>query len=218
MDYTLSYIMNDDMPTKQRIMICALDQFNKKGYSETTIRDIAKAVGITSGSIYGHFSSKEEILQYMLNDYAEYTSNMFHSMDITPVLQKNPTGEGISLCIMSSISILTENVYYANLVHLIHQEQHRNPLFGGYILIRLKDTQEFIERIFDELKGMNIIRPDADAEYWGLIAFGVLHTIPTLHALNTRQNAPGYTMKDLAPILRHMFDMILDLYKLSNEE
>ena len=138
MDYSLLNILSDEMPTRQKIMICALRLFSSKGYAETTIRDIASAVGITPGSIYGHFNSKEELLHYMLTDYEEYTHEMFSKVDIVPILEERPTGEGITMCFMASVSSLTESVYYANLVHLIHQEQHRNALFGRFVLLRLQ--------------------------------------------------------------------------------
>ncbi|MDR0443119.1 MAG: TetR/AcrR family transcriptional regulator, partial [Treponema sp.] len=115
--------MNNEVPTKQKILICALNLFCEKGYSETSIRDIALAVGIKAGSLYNHFSSKEEILPIMLNDYAEFTRNMYHSQDLMSILQKNPTAEGITSCIMSISSRITENDYYMKLLHLVHQEQ-----------------------------------------------------------------------------------------------
>ena len=212
-DNALLGVIQDGTPTKQKIMICALDQFCKKGYAETTIRDIASAVGITAGSIYGHFSSKEEILNYMISDYAEHTKDMFHNLDIAPILQKKPTGEGIASCIMASISLLTGNVYYGNLVHLIHQEQHRMALFGSYVLLRLQDTQDFVRRVFNILKEMNIIRADVDPEYWGFYAYSVLHFIPTCQALQQVQQSPGYGMKDLVPMLSYMFDTMIDTNK-----
>ena len=36
--------------------------FKEKGYERTTVRDIAAAVGMQSGSLFYHFKSKEEIL------------------------------------------------------------------------------------------------------------------------------------------------------------
>ena len=218
MDYTLTNILNDEMPTKQRIMICALHIFSTKGYSETTIRDIATDVGITSGSIYGHFASKEEILSAMLNDYAEYTKGLFDHVDIEPILKEKPTGEGISLCFMLGMSKLTEDVYYGNLVHLIHQEQHRNPLFARFVLVRLQDTTDFVVRIFKILKEMKVVRPDVNVEYLGAITYSVLHTITSCTAINVMLKSPGYAVKDIVPILRYFFDTILTAYKLPSEE
>lgn len=38
------------------------------GYHQTTLRDIAEAVGIRKASLYHHFASKEEIVEAVVND------------------------------------------------------------------------------------------------------------------------------------------------------
>ncbi len=48
--------------TKARILEVSRDLFFSKGFHETSIREIAKAVGISSGAIYKHFDNKENIL------------------------------------------------------------------------------------------------------------------------------------------------------------
>lgn len=45
--------------------------FIKKGYSQTTMRDIAKATGINLGNLYGFISSKEDILCLSFDLYYE---------------------------------------------------------------------------------------------------------------------------------------------------
>ena len=213
MDFSLYNIKTDDLPTKQKIIACALKMFCTKGYAETTIRDIATAVGITPGTIYSHYPSKDDILLYMLNDYGEYTKDLFKTLDIVPILKEKPTGEGIAICVLKSISILTDNVYYGNLVHLIHQEQHRNVLFGNFVLLRLQNTQEFIEKIFNVLKEMNVIKADAGSENWGFITYGVLHLVPTCIAISSITQTPSYAIKDIMPMLSEMFDAVIEANK-----
>lgn len=47
---------------RERILIEAAKLFRSKGYHRTTVRDIAEAVGILSGSLFHHFRSKDEML------------------------------------------------------------------------------------------------------------------------------------------------------------
>ena len=48
--------------TRQRILAVAAECFADYGYAATSIRDIARDVGVTVGAIYVHFSSKEQLL------------------------------------------------------------------------------------------------------------------------------------------------------------
>lgn len=48
--------------TKERIVLAAGDLFLEKGFQQTTVRDLANAVGIQSGSLFHHFQNKEAIL------------------------------------------------------------------------------------------------------------------------------------------------------------
>lgn len=47
---------------RDKILDAATALFTKKGFRSTTVRDIAAKAGMNSGSLYAHFSSKEEIL------------------------------------------------------------------------------------------------------------------------------------------------------------
>lgn len=46
----------------------AINLFSKKGYEGTSIRDIAKSLGITPAALYFHFSSKEELFLEVLRE------------------------------------------------------------------------------------------------------------------------------------------------------
>lgn len=54
---------------RDQIMAIAAHLIARRGYSATTVRDIADEAGILSGSLYHHFSSKEAILQEILRNF-----------------------------------------------------------------------------------------------------------------------------------------------------
>jgi AcrR family transcriptional regulator len=48
--------------TADRIEQAAVGLFVEKGVAETTIKDIARAVGVSEGALYRHFESKDELV------------------------------------------------------------------------------------------------------------------------------------------------------------
>jgi AcrR family transcriptional regulator len=48
--------------TRKRIIAAAMDLFNKQGVDQTTVEQIAEEADINKGTIYNHFSAKEDII------------------------------------------------------------------------------------------------------------------------------------------------------------
>jgi AcrR family transcriptional regulator len=53
--------------TRERVLLEAARLFRHRGYTATTLREVAEAAGIKAGSIYYHFDSKEDILVEVLD-------------------------------------------------------------------------------------------------------------------------------------------------------
>jgi len=58
--------------TKEKILTSALNLYVQNGYENTTMRDLAAAVGITAGALYKHYRSKLEIFHAVLRRMEEY--------------------------------------------------------------------------------------------------------------------------------------------------
>ena len=53
--------------TRAALVELAGELFAERGYTQTSIRDIAKRASVTSGAIYGHFRNKAELLAEVIN-------------------------------------------------------------------------------------------------------------------------------------------------------
>ncbi|WP_342489301.1 TetR/AcrR family transcriptional regulator [Bacillus sp. FSL P4-0248] len=54
--------------TKQKIVTASRDLFAKKGYSETSVRDILEAAEVSKGNLYHHFKGKEFLFLHIMEE------------------------------------------------------------------------------------------------------------------------------------------------------
>lgn len=63
---------------KHELVAIAADLFRRQGYAGTSIDDIARACKLTKGSLYHHFSGKEELAMAALEQvHAHYREHIF---------------------------------------------------------------------------------------------------------------------------------------------
>lgn len=99
------------MPTrfasrKEQIVHVAAELFSKKGYSATSMRDIAEHMDMEAASLYNHISSKEEILHTICFSMAD---KFINAMDEVNDIYFNGE-EKLRMAIKNHVRILTENL------------------------------------------------------------------------------------------------------------
>ena len=75
--------------TKRKIFETSMELFAKKGYEATSIEEITSVVGVAKGTLYYHFSTKEEIFYFLVEEGMKLlrnsidikTSNLENSID-----------------------------------------------------------------------------------------------------------------------------------------
>lgn len=55
--------------TREEILNVSLELFSKNGFAGTSVRQIARGVGIRESGIYNHFSSKDDIFKEISNNF-----------------------------------------------------------------------------------------------------------------------------------------------------
>ncbi|SOD74664.1 TetR family transcriptional regulator [Jatrophihabitans sp. GAS493] len=86
--------------------------FAERGFLATTIRDIADAANILSGSLYYHFSSKESIADELLKSYWNELLSMY---DKIVASKKEPT-ETVRELLGASILMLEKHEYAVRMI------------------------------------------------------------------------------------------------------
>ena len=72
-------LITDPDSARGKLLQMAAHLFRSKGYERTTVRDLASAVGIQSGSIFHHFKSKDEILRSVMEETIRYNTALMQA-------------------------------------------------------------------------------------------------------------------------------------------
>nr|WP_215730849.1 TetR/AcrR family transcriptional regulator [Pseudomonas lalucatii] len=72
-------LVTDPDSARGKLLQTAAHLFRSKGYERTTVRDLASAVGIQSGSIFHHFKSKDEILRSVMEETIRYNTALMQA-------------------------------------------------------------------------------------------------------------------------------------------
>ena len=127
--------------TRAQIMQAAHDLFLEKGYSATSIRQIARRAGIALGGIYNHFDSKEDIFAAIFAERHPY-------LQIIPILD-GAQGDNLEDLLRDvanrMVAVLDERPDFLNLlfIEMIEFKARHLPPFIAKTLPRL---QSFVLR------------------------------------------------------------------------
>jgi AcrR family transcriptional regulator len=91
---------------KQQILIIATRLFEKKGYNASSMRDLAKEVGVEPASLYSHFRSKEDILKTVCNRIGD---EFFEEQEEWINEKDNPV-EQLRAAIVAHIKVISNNI------------------------------------------------------------------------------------------------------------
>ena len=80
--------------------------FKEKGYAATSMRDLAKEVGIEAASLYNHLSSKEELLHEMCFDIAD---QFFQAFQSATAAEKTPSKK-LKAAVKAHIVVIANNL------------------------------------------------------------------------------------------------------------
>ncbi len=116
---------------KDQIEIIATALFKERGFADTSMRDLAREVGIEAASIYSHIKSKEELLQSicfkMANEFFFALENI-ENQDIS-------FAQKLNLLITAHVKISTQNVAAST----VFQQEWRHlsqPHLGNFLDLR----------------------------------------------------------------------------------
>ena len=153
--YNPKAAMNRGLKKQEKIGSAAAKIFDKKGYLETNIDDIAAAAKLSKGGIYHYFSSKDEILFFILDSYMDVVLK-----DLEPQLRTlRDSASKVKFIIERHIDLHSNNMAQAKT--LLHEAHCLSPKRFKAIKVKEREYYRIVLNVLTEFfKGSEDIRKE----------------------------------------------------------
>jgi len=144
---------------REELLELAASMFAERGLRATTVRDIADAAGILSGSLYHHFSSKEEMVDEVLRGFLDWLFDRYQQIIDT---ERNPL-ERLKGLFMASFDAIEH--HHAEVV--IYQDEAKRlsgqPRFGYVDQLNKRQRKMWVDVLTEGVE-QGYFRPDIDVD------------------------------------------------------
>ncbi|SKA94947.1 TetR/AcrR family transcriptional regulator [Sporosarcina newyorkensis] len=151
---------------KEKITQASILLFEQKGFSQTSIQDIVDSIGVTKGTFYYYFTSKEQLLMEIHLDYISDLLNRQQSIMENEKLTYQEKLEKVIVLLIADIQDKgpSGRVFFREMRHLV--EENVETIDKQRDLFRLN-----IEQLVANGIQAGEFRPELRAD---IVAFGVL--------------------------------------------
>lgn len=160
--------------TKRKIFETSMKLFAEKGYDATSIEEITATVGVAKGTLYYHFSSKEEIFNFLVEEGMKLLQN---SIDIKTAKLTNYIDK-LKAIVLIQIKIV---VKYEDLITILLSQFYGNEARNQKCKKHIYEYINTIEQIVKEgMEAKQIKKGDAKvvaSEIYGLIASSLVYKL-----------------------------------------
>ncbi|OUS32101.1 TetR family transcriptional regulator [Gammaproteobacteria bacterium 45_16_T64] len=188
----------EDTP-RGRILAAAAHLFQKKGFERATVRDLAQAVGIQSGSIFHHFKTKEEILRNVMIEVIRFNTER---MELE--LAKASNARERVLALMHSELLSINGDTGEAMTVLIYEWRSLKPESQHEILGLRQVYEQMWLDVFEEAKAEGLIGPDVDTFILRRFVTGALGWSNFWYKSDGTLDLEGLAEKSLALVLKPM--------------
>ncbi|SMC79969.1 TetR/AcrR family transcriptional regulator [Lentzea albidocapillata] len=144
---------------RAELLELAAKMFAERGYGQTTVRDIADAAGILSGSLYHHFDSKESMVDEILRTFLDELFTRYREV-VEAGLGPKQTLKALVVASFEAI-----DTRHAAVAIYQNEAKHLTPLERfSYIEDRSAEFRKLWTVLLEEGMSTGVFRPDLDVD------------------------------------------------------
>ena len=152
-----------------KVLDQAAKLFRTQGFEGTSVRDIARAVGMLPGSLYCHFATKEELLAAV---YLKGVEQISAAVQTAVQLHADPWERLKAACVAHLESILQDDDYAQVVIRV-------RPADVALVNQNLIDLRNRYEQLFIDLIKALPLRKGTDRRAFRLLLIGALNSSQT---------------------------------------
>jgi AcrR family transcriptional regulator len=155
--------------TREALLSKCLHLFAQRGFSSTSVDDIARAAGVTKGAIYWHFASKDEIFHAILDRIRAQWQEVVH----VPVSTRSDPQAQLARLFDAYAQLFRESPDICLFLQQVVLDRQNKP-FAAEVAKVFATTARFIARIVDEGKARGVMNADVDSLTAAHLILGML--------------------------------------------
>jgi AcrR family transcriptional regulator len=173
----------EQLSPREVIVEAAVNLFGKQGYTGTTMRDIAKTVGILPGSLYAHIDSKETLLDEIVETGIESFLSIEASLPSPPASAE----ERLRAAIKAHVAVATGSPERSLVV--FHQWRYLSEPNLTRALNKRRRYQQIFRKLVDEGMQSGAFNAGLDARITVFAILGALNWTPEWYSPTGRAKA-----------------------------
>jgi AcrR family transcriptional regulator len=155
--------------THEALLSTCLHLFAQRGFSSTSVDDIARAAGVTKGAIYWHFASKDEIFHAILDRIRVRWQAVVH----VPVSTTGDPRTQLARLFDAYAELFRESPDICLFLQQVILDRQNKP-FAAEVARVFTTTARFIARIVDEGQARGVMNADVDSLTTAHLILGML--------------------------------------------
>lgn len=169
--------------TKRKIFETSMDLFAKKGYDATSIEEITSVVGVAKGTLYYHFSSKDEIFNFLVEEGMNLLKNsiLIKTSKVDNVVDK------LKAIILIQIKVMLK---YENFITILLSQiwgnEPRNLMCKNYVFDYINIIEEIIKSGIENGELKNVDPQVLGSSIFGFTCSSLLYKIKTEKELDVQ--------------------------------
>lgn len=168
---------------KKRIIAAGVEVMSEKGYSQTTMEDIAAHLGVSKGALYLYFKSKDDLIVESAKNMQSHLAQLRRMQ-----MAASPTRDPIDVWIEMLDNFLPFDPKINRLYFELVAITERNPEINKISAKNLAAEIEMIEHEIASQQQKGLVRTDADPRTIAVAMISIFNGLRLMNVLGIDRN------------------------------